>query len=294
MKKLLIIALLLLSNIAMATNLTINSFYTLNTSGDYIITIESGGFLNITEGNINIQNLNINSGAIGMTIGENTFVTGTSLNMNGGFQFKNFSKKTKFTGAGELQNGGNSFYSSQDVQFTDFQINDDTSKMNIVGCTTKFTVTNNLNLNGSLAGALRLDGAELFVGGLNVGAPNVITGDGLVKVLNTLNLNHNLTTSDKITFCWGGHLNQPEKVGSAVRSCNYKCTSLPVKLSLFKVSRLDERRILVNFKFEDLDKMSKMRVLVSKDITNKVAYLVINRTQLKEGVEYSFTVNLEK
>ena len=296
MKLNLLLLLLFLQGSAIAqTNLFIDNYYELNTDGNYNVTIGGQGFLHITGGKINLLNVNVNHGAKGLHINAGTKVNiNSSLNVNGGFIFTNNSPDTKINGNMDVQNGDNLVYINTSMTVHVLQLVDKTSKIYIKGCGTVLEAKQTTSLDGSEESFILQSGASFIANGLDINKPNIITGYGFIRVNGNFNLNHNFTNSKTITLCHKGHLNQPSKVGSAKLSCDYSCNPMPVKLEYFKTERIDKDNIKVKFRFSDLDQMNKLRVLVSKKITDKKAYLVIDRSKLAINKDYSFTINISK
>lgn len=295
-KQLLILLLFLLGNTTIAqTNLNVNSSIEITEDGNYNLNMNNNAYVKIKSAKVNIQNININSGAVGLHIDYDADVTfQSSLNINGNFIFRNDSPKTKVNGNIDIQNGNNTVIINASMSTHVLQLIDKTSTLTIKGCGTEFTAKQTTSLDAGEGKFTLLEGASYIANGMDVNRPNIITGIGFIRVNGNFNLNHNFTTSNTITLCHKGHLNNPEKTGSAKLFCDYLCNPMPVKLEYFKTERIDKDNIKVKFRFSDLDQMSKLRVLVSKNIKDKKAYLVIDKSKLQVNKNYSFVVNISK
>jgi len=292
-------------NSSLRTNLenrTISGVVTLP-DGEYgVITMEEGSWLKV-EGKVTIQNLNTNKPCVINIYKTADFELKGSLNLNGGITFVNESPNFKIGNAIELQNSksqstGNSFESYYSFSCQEMQINDPYSIFILRGCGTVMTVSNAVNFNGNAEDKFVLvEGASLVTGILNVNNKNVFSGEGLVKVLNNVNLNNNLTTSSKIKFCYvdgSGNprsLNNPEKLGSAVRSCETGCKPLAVHIESISAKSAGENSVFVSFKVTENTNLSSWTVEFSKGAKSWKKVYSGSASELNVGKVFSKEVN---
>lgn len=278
--KSIIICFLSLLILLAATNLNITGPIEISTNGSYNIAIGNGGSVNIKAGTtVHIQNLNINAGAVGLNIEKGAIVTLDNLHANGGFSFTNHSDKTKIPGSVEMQNGGNLFYSDADIDVNNFQMNDN-SQVIIKGCEVQLHIDQQMNIhNGTLQ---LLEGAELKANGLLIDKANAVSGQGFIQTTGNFVLNAALTASPGIFIDYNDDKIGISLLGAANRSKNYSCPSLPVVVDEFIAKRTAEG-IMVIFRFSDLDKLSKMRIVTGLPGKQKI-HKIFERSNLKVGV----------
>lgn len=204
-------------------------------SGHYgTVLLNPSGTL-IIDSPVTIDNINGYTNS-SIMVKDGGILTVGNLHLNGNSIFINKAGGiVHVTGSVELQNGDNRLYNEGELNAKEFQINDNTSYMELTGCNSILTVAGSLNLNTNKSGSVSMKlRARIYTSGLNIGGSNLFIGNGFIKVTGNLNLNHPLTKSREITFCYSGYLNQPEKVRPAIISCDYAfCSPLPVTLSSF-------------------------------------------------------------
>ena len=271
------------------SNLTITGTTVLPPGNYGVLDVKSNSELIFQDGNYVINNLNTNEKNIKVWIKSTANVEfKSSWNMPGNSWFINENPNTKVN-AIEEQNGNNILDLYANLECINFQINDATSILNIRNCTTTFTVTGNMNLNASTANSVVLiGGARIVTKGLNIGGSNIIDGEGFITISNNFNLNHNLTLSNKIKVCYGGHLNNPERLGSATATCTYECPVLPVMLAEF-IARKQESSSLLSWTTtseENSDRFEINRSRNGKEWTS--IGQVSSHTESKEIKNYSF------
>ena len=241
-------------------------------AGDYgLIDIADGAWLKIHT-KATVQNWNIGKGAV-INVYDDADLTATgSLNMNGNVTFINESPNFKILGNVDIQNGNNIFESTKSFSCNEFQILDGTSIFKVNGCEAVFSVSNAVNLSSQSTGKFVLaNGAQLVTNILNVNSPNVVSGEGSIKVLNTLNLNNTLTESSSIKFCWvdgSGKekpINDPSKLGAAKRSCEVFCAPLPVRIINLSAQTISENEAAVRFLVTENSGLSSFKVNYSTD-----------------------------
>lgn len=259
--------------------------------GNYnMVTLNSGVL--VIKGDVFISNLSGNQSSTTILVESGGKLTLPNLHINSGLIFINRGL-TIVQGSLELQNGNGRLINSGKIEFAEAQINDNTSTIELEGCNSTFDVKGSFNLNTTKVGALTLkDGANVTTTNLNIGAANTITGKGLIKVKH-INLNHNLTKSSEINLCYKGHLNQPEKLGSANLSCDaVLCSPLPVKVSqvLFK-----KKGDMIEWEFNliDSDGTDSFDVMLSDDAKTWSTVLHVEIDKVNPNKKYSGTIKLK-
>lgn len=262
-------------------------------AGNYgVVKLFQAGVLKIKE-DVTVErfeNFNTSTTVIVESSGKLTI---NNLHLNGRFEFIN-KGEVKVLGSVEEQGGLNLLYNYGKFLTSEFQINDNTSVLELDGCSSTFTVQGSLNLNTSKTNALTLkNGAQILTNGLNIGGANTITGKGLIKVTGSFNLNHNLTTSSEINLCYKGHLNQPEKLGAANLSCDaVLCSPLPVKVSQVLFKKKDDM-IEWEFNLIDADGTDSFDVMLSDDAKTWSTVLHVEIDKVNPNKKYSGTIKLK-
>lgn len=276
-------------------NITINSTITL-TEGNYgVAEIQNGADLTI-DGEVTFGNLNPNNThAVKVTITKNGKLTiGSSLNQNGKFVFYNYG--TLVTGNHEMQSGNNDFYNYGKHKVNgDLQITSGDSKYSNCGV---LEVSNYTNIHSGQYHAC--DCGSLTTNGLNINGSKKVTGKGFIKVTGNLNLNGFMTESPDIEFCYNGHINQPDKLGSAKRTCEPSCSPnpMPVRFDKLTVSVVESesgsQKGRISFEVTENSGLLNMQILLSSDArTWRSVFTEDNPSAFVVGKKYSQVFNLK-
>jgi hypothetical protein len=245
---------------------------TLVVDGDVVLT--SGSYDNIEikpksklriNGPVFTQNVNKSANAEIIVGKGGHFTVGSSFDTNGNMKVTNWGLIT--SGGGEMQNGNNEFFN--------YGRHEVTNNLQITSSSSKYWNIGELVVNGTLSihsGYLDLSNcASVIAGGMDVNGADRITGKGFIQVNGSFNLNHRFTSSPDITLCYNGTLNQPEKIGAAVRSCTPSCVPgpMPVRYDNLEVtSFVDDNGNLLGRVSMDITEntgLRKMYLLISTD-----------------------------
>jgi hypothetical protein len=250
-------------------NLVIDSDITLS-EGDYGVVEVSGDPLITITGIVRFGNINTkNQSAIRILnafTGQLTIAS--SFNLNGDDDVLNYGILN--TGNVEMQGNDVNKIVNKGVHNIDgdFQILNPTSTYTNCG-----TLNVSKNTNFNQGHYIACDCGQLITDGLNVNRDNIVSGIGSITVRGNLNMNHNLTESNKIEFiyCDGVYprpfKNQEAKnLGFAVRVCAATCTppSLPIKYTNLAITRTGNK-LKISFDIQESSDMKGMRVLYSKN-----------------------------
>lgn len=137
------------------------------------------------------------------------------------------------------------------------------------------------------------DCGQLITRGMDINGSNLIGGKGSIEVAgNNFNLNHNLTESPLIEVVFGGHINQPSKLGSAKLVKDFKCVKdpLPVRYTNLKIERTpsaEKNTAQVSFDVTENSGLLSMRLLTSTDGKNWVSKFEEAESAFVAGKKYS-------
>lgn len=268
------------------TNLQITGPITLSEGNYGVVEIFNDAEIEIA-GEITFGNINPNNNKpVRITIRRGaTLNLSSSLNQNGKFVFYNYG--TLNTGNHEMQNGKNDFFNYGTHNVTgDLQISSGDSQYNNCGF---LNVSNYTNFHAGRYHACEC--GQLITNGLNVNGSNKVTGKGFIKVTGNLNLNGFLTESKDIEFCYTGHINQPEKIGAAKRTCEPTCkpNPLPVKYTNLKAEAFKSSEGVkgrISFVVTENSNLLNMKIMISTDGRNWKEQLSETEAAFKVGQEY--------
>lgn len=256
-----ILLFLLVSISAFSQNLTIKKGEVVTITSDYQnITFNGKGKL-IIDGNVSVQNMNINGNGHITVTNRGVLNLSSSINLNGDTLINNGKIRTSAVEVqgshGYLENNGTLETTNSDVQ-----INHHTGV--IKNCGT-ITIKQSFNINSGRYIACNCSSVTSY----NINPNGIIEGKGSLT-FKQINLNKTFTNSSDIYVYYTGTVNNPNLWGKATLNPRNGCdVPLPVKLSLFKVQKgkdVEGREIImVVTKFANFDKMQSVRIMKSND-----------------------------
>lgn len=238
-----------------------------------------GGVLRVQE-DLVVDNVNINEvdGMIVVSKGGKLTIK-SSLNLNRKFKVQNFG--TLIVGNVELQGSDVWIENMGTMVANEIQLSSAGAKLSNYGT---ITVANFTNFhNGKYIGG---NCSLLSTNGLNVNQDNLLTGFGNIKINNTLNLNGILSQS-VFNVCYQGVMNQKEKLGGSILSCDFTCQEQPLPIVFGNITgkRVDDE-IELSIPVVSINEVKEVSIMYSPDNKNWMRLKVVKPEELQAGKTY--------